>query len=229
MPETIELSGLPLHINGSFGLKDDRRDFKWLADDNREDQAAQWNELMVSEVLNTVLVQLLAFAKQLVESKDADLSIREFYYLLPCLQNMSRNWREKHLRSFFDNLLHEDLIFTVNRTWTKISGVLLTNRIDACITAHCKDEQAAQFLRQTVHSCFDQSLLADSEIPGHVIQLYDEVNKQSKQANQLRHVDNEMVCQALRERNVNLSSNQKCALLDFLIISLESLSSLKQL
>ena len=55
MPETIEKSGLPFHINGSFGLRDDRRDFKWMSEDCHLDESAQWNELMVNEVLNRTL------------------------------------------------------------------------------------------------------------------------------------------------------------------------------
>ena len=61
MPETIERTGLPLHINGSFGLRDDRRDFKWLANDTKEDESAKWNELMVKETLTQVLHNLLNY------------------------------------------------------------------------------------------------------------------------------------------------------------------------
>ena len=93
MPETIESSGLPLHINGSFSLRYDRRDFKWIANDTKEDESAQWNQFMLNEVLSQVLIQLLNFAKNLVEACDKDLVLIEFYHLIPDLANLSLNWK----------------------------------------------------------------------------------------------------------------------------------------
>ena len=93
MPETIESSGLPLHINGSFSLRYDRRDFKRIANDTKEDESAQWNQFMLNEVLSQVLIQLLNFAKNLVEACDKDLVLIEFYHLIPDLANLSLNWK----------------------------------------------------------------------------------------------------------------------------------------
>ena len=112
MPETIERSGLPLHINGSFGLRDDRRDFRWLSNDTKEDDSAKWNEVMFDEVLNEVLHQFINFAKSLIEKKDPDFKLNEFYYLIPNLNALIPSWKDKHLKVYLNNLTKLDLIYT---------------------------------------------------------------------------------------------------------------------
>ncbi|XP_043936576.1 sacsin-like [Protopterus annectens] len=44
-------TGFPAHINACFGLTDNRRHIKWVEADQKHDDAAQWNQLIIEEVL----------------------------------------------------------------------------------------------------------------------------------------------------------------------------------
>ncbi|XP_029441147.1 sacsin-like [Rhinatrema bivittatum] len=61
-------TGLPVHINASFDLTDDRRSMKWVEADQQHDEAAQWNQLLVEEVLPLVYCQAVQAAGGLVRS-----------------------------------------------------------------------------------------------------------------------------------------------------------------
>ncbi|XP_053546606.1 sacsin [Bombina bombina] len=47
-------TGLPILINGSFDLTDDRRSMKWLEVDQQHDEAAKWNQILVEKLLPLV-------------------------------------------------------------------------------------------------------------------------------------------------------------------------------
>uniref|UniRef100_A0A4W3IY10 Sacsin-like n=1 Tax=Callorhinchus milii TaxID=7868 RepID=A0A4W3IY10_CALMI len=75
-------TGLPVHLNASFGLTDNRRHVKWPEPDQQHDEAARWNELLVSEVLPRAYDQLVLDAVALVDATDS-VSPAEVYRLWP--------------------------------------------------------------------------------------------------------------------------------------------------
>ena len=52
-------SNLPIQVNGTFGLNDDRRSIKWPGLERKNDPTANWNELLVSQLLPPCYVKLL--------------------------------------------------------------------------------------------------------------------------------------------------------------------------
>jgi hypothetical protein len=223
MPETIERSGLPLHINGSFGLRDDRRDFRWLSNDTKEDDSAKWNEVMFDEVLNEVLHQFINFAKSLIEKKDPDFKLNEFYYLIPNLNVLIPSWRDKHLKVYLNKLTKLDLIYTQNQTWMNISNVYLMNKIESEIDIYAsKNEINKNKLKQVVYYLFKNKDLADCNIPDHVINTCQVLNKN------LKYIDSELVCESLKETN-DLNDEQNTLLINFLIQNIEDLNRLSNL
>ena len=96
LPMPIEsLSNLPVHINGTFGLTDDRRSLKWPGIERRNDPTAEWNMLLVKEVLPPCYSALLLSAKE-------HLTVQNFYTVWPDSRRVSDNW--KHIISPFLNL-----------------------------------------------------------------------------------------------------------------------------
>ena len=58
LPMPIETaSNLPVHVNGTFGLNDDRRNLKWPGVERRNDSTADWNKLLVSRSYPILLCQ----------------------------------------------------------------------------------------------------------------------------------------------------------------------------
>ena len=79
-------SKLPVHINGTFGLNDDRRTIKWPVGERRNDAAAQWNKMLIKECLPSCYNHLLCMAvtQNYITSSDF------LYKVLPCI-NLVRN------------------------------------------------------------------------------------------------------------------------------------------
>lgn len=224
MPETIELSGLPFHIHGSFGLRDDRRDFKWLSSDNRRDESAQWNEFLLDEVLDTTLVKILNYAQNAITTMNADFnSLIEYYFLIPVWENASGNWRERHLAAFFRRLGEVDLIMNRYGEWVKMRNVLFTNRIDDAMHKFAaQNGETEEIIREAVLKCFDSKLLPKIPVPRHVIHAFEKFHG----TNVLTFIDVNSLCQSLRGKDMNFSDAEKSCLLNFLIQSVDSLSQL---
>ncbi|XP_069463111.1 sacsin-like [Ambystoma mexicanum] len=63
-------TGLPVIINATFDLTDDRRSIKWVEVDQQHDEAAQWNQLLVEKILPLVYCQAVQAAVSLVRCGD---------------------------------------------------------------------------------------------------------------------------------------------------------------
>ena len=69
LPMPLEVScKLPVHVNGTFSINDERRELKWRGIERKNDPSAQWNHLLVDELLPPCYASLLLdHAKMLLE------------------------------------------------------------------------------------------------------------------------------------------------------------------
>ena len=69
LPMPLEVScSLPVHVNGTFSLNDERRELKWRTIERKNDQSALWNHLLVEQLLPPCYASLLLnHAKMLLE------------------------------------------------------------------------------------------------------------------------------------------------------------------
>ena len=106
LPMPVEAaSNLPVHINGTFGLTDNRRSLKWPGDDRKNDPTANWNAMLVKDVVPSCYVALLLASKGSFNSKD-------FYKVWPNVKSLAgSNW-EPLLEAIFRDLLSHDVIFS---------------------------------------------------------------------------------------------------------------------
>ncbi|XP_069765467.1 sacsin isoform X2 [Narcine bancroftii] len=84
-------TGLPVHINAFFGLSDNRRHIKWVESDQRYDEVAQWNELLIETVLPSAYCQLILDAIAL--TKTSVLKPLSVYHLWPDLAKINHKER----------------------------------------------------------------------------------------------------------------------------------------
>ena len=70
LPMPLEVTcNLPVHVNGTFSLNDERRELKWRGIERQNDPSALWNHLLVKELLPACYAMLLLdHAKLLLES-----------------------------------------------------------------------------------------------------------------------------------------------------------------
>jgi hypothetical protein len=223
MPEKIEKNGLPFHINGSFGLRDDRSDFKWLTNDNRHDRSAIWNQHMVDEVLNLTLIQMIDYAKAVINE---DIEIDNFYSLFPRLNDIGLNWRENYLQPYFNELNKTNLILNKSNNWIHIRNAYLTNRIEEkiewFINENGLDSSFKLILSNKIFSLFDPHTLSQIATPQHILEIYGSLVN-------LVFIDVESICQRLVGSNLqDVDSIEKETVINFLFQSMNSLSQLNK-
>ena len=106
LPMPIEASSnFPIHINGTFSLNDDRRSLKWSGVERRNDPMANWNHLLVNEVVPSCYVSLLLEAKKVM---DADI----FYKAWPIVRDLRSTHWEGLLQPLFSKLLKSDVVWS---------------------------------------------------------------------------------------------------------------------
>ena len=104
LPLPIEAtSNLPVHINGAFGVSDDRRSLKWPGADRKNDDMANWNYMLVKKVLPQCYVKLLL--KYLKVSDSA-----KFYKAWPSASSLKYSQWKHLLVPLFSILMEENII-----------------------------------------------------------------------------------------------------------------------
>lgn len=93
-------TSLPVHVNACFGLTDNRRHIKWQEEDQKHDEHALWNELLVKEVLPQAYMIIIQDAIKI--SKKSLLPVSSVYNLWPDIAQMQHKdkWRDVALDVF---------------------------------------------------------------------------------------------------------------------------------
>ncbi|XDV31217.1 hypothetical protein PO909_033959, partial [Leuciscus waleckii] len=76
-------TGLPIHINACFGLTDNRRFIKWQEEDQKNDESAKWNELLIKYIIPHVYLMMILDAIHL--SRNSTLPAATVYNIWPDL------------------------------------------------------------------------------------------------------------------------------------------------
>uniref|UniRef100_A0A672HNF9 Sacsin-like n=2 Tax=Salarias fasciatus TaxID=181472 RepID=A0A672HNF9_SALFA len=74
-------TGLPVYVNACFGLTDNRRHIKWREEDQKHDEHALWNHLLMKEVLPSAYVTIIQDAIKLAQ--ESVLPVSTVYDLWP--------------------------------------------------------------------------------------------------------------------------------------------------
>ena len=102
LPLPIEVaSTLPVHINGTWGLNDDRRAIKWPEEERKDDPTAQWNKMLVRDCLPSCYNLLL---KKAVE--DNIITPKHLYSILPDINVVEPSHWNPVLEHFYSSLFH---------------------------------------------------------------------------------------------------------------------------
>ena len=110
---------LPVHVNGTFGLNDDRRTRKWPTVERQNDPAADWNKLLVSELLPP------CYAKLLMEAKK-HLGPQQFYEAWPVVDVVKPTPWEGLLFPLFTQLFRQAVVWTERTETLQILGEWIT-------------------------------------------------------------------------------------------------------
>ncbi|CAC5390292.1 unnamed protein product [Mytilus coruscus] len=149
--QAISMTKLPVHINGTFALSEDRKQLKLsdtFSESNKED-TVQWNELLVSNVLPKVYTDLIIYVRKQYD----------YHLMFRCIPDPSEtDIRFKECVSkLFTNL--DDVPFL----YTKSNGGKWIHRKDAVFPIFTENTDAD--IRETLKYTISQynSCLVDSE------------------------------------------------------------------
>ena len=122
MPSEVTCN-LPVHINATFSLNDERRELKWSGIERKNDASADWNGLIVQHLLPPCYARLL-----LDHAKDL-LTCEAFYRAWPDvnLVRVSAHW-EKLIEPLFQLLFQEAVFRSSGNGWVHYSSALFTPR-----------------------------------------------------------------------------------------------------
>uniref|UniRef100_A0AAZ1Y2T0 Sacsin/Nov domain-containing protein n=1 Tax=Oreochromis aureus TaxID=47969 RepID=A0AAZ1Y2T0_OREAU len=76
-------TGLPVYVNAFFGLTDNRRHIKWQEEDQRHDEHALWNEMLMKKVFPQAYIKIIQDAIKLAQN--SILPVSSVYNLWPDL------------------------------------------------------------------------------------------------------------------------------------------------
>ena len=118
---------LPVHVNGTFSLNDERRALKWQGLETRNDDKAKWNNLIVTHLLPLCYATLLLqHAKMLLKPED-------FYRAWPNVLSVRSTHWEGLLRPLLDALLSQAVVWSQEPgggggLWVKVSSATFAPR-----------------------------------------------------------------------------------------------------
>jgi len=112
-------SSLPVHVNGTFGLNDDRRTLKWPGTERKNDPAADWNKMLVSELLPSCYALLLMEAKKYLRPE-------QFYEAWQRVDVVKTTTWEGLLLPLFNLLLKQPVLWTERTEVLQVVGEWIT-------------------------------------------------------------------------------------------------------
>ena len=160
-------TGLPVHVNGAFGLTDNRRGLKWPGPECRDD-AAEWNELLLEYVGSIAYTSLLLSLQQLMPDIPSQNEANHFYMLWPDLNRVQKHWLPM-LKALFTSIIHQQIFYTEANggTWIEPSKVLVDPLHHSSLPVSNEVRNAVVALLKTVNEPV-------VSFPNHVLKIIDE-------------------------------------------------------
>ena len=120
-------SGLPVHVHGSFSVADNRRSLKWPAEDRTKDEKAEWNRLLVEQLIALAYTSLIQHA---IELDRKVVSVTDIYAMWPDIEHVQYHWSLYVVPSLLSSLsklkvLHGES--TSGISWERVGDVLVCN------------------------------------------------------------------------------------------------------
>ncbi|KAM3607605.1 uncharacterized protein V6R79_010533 [Siganus canaliculatus] len=200
-------TGLPVYINACFGLTDNRRHIKWQEEDQKHDEHAVWNELLIAQVLPRAYLMIIQDAIKLAQ--ESALPVSSVYDLWPDIAQVKH--RDKWCTVALDVFKH-----------------LFTHKV--AVLSLAKDERLFVTPTEAVFPCngptspnildaIRRTLVSRGEnlvtLPGSVARA---INAAYPQLDTLKYVTPGFLRDSLRRTKLqNLSDDDKLCLLEYVL------------
>lgn len=200
-------TGLPVCVNACFGLTDNRRQIKWQESDQKHDEHAIWNELLLKEVLPQAYLNLIKDA--IILAQDPALPPSCVYDLWPDLAQMKhkKKWYAVAL-DILQHMFRENMAVLLlakdKRRFVPPSEALIP-----CNGPMSSDILAA--LERTLVSCGENLVTLPQSVSRAIAEAH-------PRPDTLKHVTPAFVRDVLRRIDMHtLSQNDKLHLLEYVL------------
>ena len=119
MPSEVSCH-LPVHVNATFSLNDERRELKWSGIERKNDPSSDWNELIVQHLLPPCYAGLLLSHAKHVLTSDA------FYRAWPEVDKLRFTHWEGLLGPLFQQIFSESMFWSHDEMWVAHDMALFT-------------------------------------------------------------------------------------------------------
>ena len=195
-------TGLPVHVHGFFAVNSDRRGIKWPGPD-QTDTPAQWNQLLVSELIPIVYVDAIKQAISIHTSQDR-VTADCIYQSWPDHEEVRGNW-DILLEPFYNALFQETIIHSDNNGWMNIADV------------HFNELNVDEDMEKAILKCFNIKGIAYARVPNVCRQA---IRKFYKPQAQISTISAFSLCRCLREDPAiltKLNADEKLLVLEFIL------------
>ncbi|XP_070693892.1 sacsin [Pempheris klunzingeri] len=200
-------TGLPVYVNACFGLTDNRRQIKWQEEDQKHDEHAVWNEMLMKEMLPLAYVMIIQDAIKL--AKEYILPVSSVYDLWPDIAQMKHKnkWHAVAL-DVLDHLFRQNAaVLSLAKDERKF--VTPPEAVFPCNGPTSPDILAA--IQRTLVS-FGENLVT---LPGSVARA---INAAYPHLSSLKHVTPAFLRDILRRIGVDtISKDDKLCLLEYIL------------
>ena len=120
-------SGLPVHVHGSFSVADNRRSLKWPAEDRTKDEKAEWNRLLVEQLIALAYTSLIQHA---IELDREVVSVTDIYAMWPDIEHVQYHWSLYVVPSLLSSLSKLKVLHGESASgnfWERVGDVLVCN------------------------------------------------------------------------------------------------------
>ena len=117
MPSEVSCH-LPVHVNATFSLNDERRELKWSGIERKNDPSADWNNLIIQHLLPP------CYAGLLLNHAKHYLTGDVFYRAWPEVEELRSTHWEGLLEPLLKQIFSEPVFWSHNRSWVAYSNSL---------------------------------------------------------------------------------------------------------
>ncbi|XP_034741418.1 sacsin [Etheostoma cragini] len=200
-------TGLPVYVNACFGLTDNRREIKWQEEDQKHDEHAVWNELLIKEVLPQAYVMIIQDAIRLAQ--ESCLPVSSVYNLWPDISQIQH--KEKWYVVALDVLHHlfRQNVAVLSLAKDEKEFVTPSEAVFPCNGPTSPDILAA--IKTTLVSCGENLVTLPGSVARAIKEAYPHFST-------LKHVTPTFLRDVLRKIDVHsISKDDKLCLLEYVL------------
>lgn len=200
-------TGLPVYVNACFGLTDNRRHIKWQEEDQKHDEHAMWNELLMKEVLPQAYLMIIQDAIKLAQQ--SMLPVASVYNLWPDLAQLQH--RDKWHAIALDVLGHlfKQNVAVLSLAKDEKKFITPSEAVFPCNGPTSHDILAA--IKRTLVSCGENLVTLTSSVTTAIHEAYSLLST-------LKHVTPTFLRDTVRRINVdNISKHDRLCLLEYVL------------